>query len=90
MYSLAPYSSGEKLMNHRQLQAKPGRHPSFAPCQSVTVELNNYGVKPLWELVGFQVLDVFIRMRLEAFLQVSIFAGYKLLGLLRGEINESP
>lgn len=67
-----------------------GLHPSFAPCQNVTVELSNYGVKPLWELVGFQALDVFIKMRSEAFLQVSIFAMYKLLGLLQGEINESP
>jgi len=37
--------------------------------------------------VGFPALDVLIKMRLEDFLQVSIFAMYKLLGLLQGEIN---
>lgn len=57
-----------------------GIYLSFAPCLNVTVELNNYWDEPLRELAGFQALDVFIKMRLKAFLQVSIYA--KLLGSL--------
>lgn len=59
-----------------------GIYLSFAPCLNVTVELNNYWDEPLRELAGFQALDVFIKMRLKAFLQVSIYAMYKLLGSL--------
>lgn len=55
---------------------------SSAPSLNVTVELNNYWDEPLRELVGFQALDVFIKMKLKAFLQVSIYAMYKLFGSL--------
>lgn len=87
MYTLAPYTSGEKLMNHASCKLHLGVHSSFAPCLDETVELNNYWAKALWELVGFQALAVF-KLRLEAFLQVSIFVMHKLLGLLPREINE--
>lgn len=33
-----------------------GVHPSIALCLSVTVELNNYGDKPLWNWWGFKLL----------------------------------
>lgn len=66
-----------------------GIYLSSAPCLNVTVELNNYWDEPPRELVGFQALDVFIKMRLEAFLQVSICAMYKLFRSLQGEMNKS-
>lgn len=86
MYTLTPYASGEKLMNHCQLQAKPGCPLQLCSLPG-TVELNNYWGKALWELMGFQALAVFTK-RLEAFLQVSIFVMYKLFGLVWREINE--